>query len=267
MGWAVNWPEGMPKSWDNYVKLGSSKYGHQNWRTNTGRFAREVKESDLIWTRSKGIYFLARVCGPWNYRDRPANRDADIVNVRPVDMLKVGDASGVPGKVVACFRPTRTFQRIADPTATVEQYSLFLFNRLAGRKVFPSRKGTYDVFSLLDDQDCEDLIWVYLQVHGYVVFPARRRHDAPTYEYVARHRRDGAKALTQVKTGNVPLNLEGDWPKDYKVYLFSPNENYYGKCPPNVVPISRAEILSFMKTNRELLPTAISNWMDIAAGL
>jgi hypothetical protein len=211
------------------------------------------------------MYFLARVGGPWSHRDRPTNRDADIVNIRPVEMFKVGDVSEVPGKVVACFRPSLTFQRIADPT--VEQYSHFLFNRLAGRNVFPTRKDTYDVFSLLDDQDCEDLIWVYLQMSGFVVFPARRRQDTPTYEYVARHRKDGTKAMVQVKTGNVPLNLEGDWPKDYKVYLFSPNENYYGKCPANVTPIRRMEILSFMKANREFLPSAISNWIDIARGV
>jgi hypothetical protein len=264
MGWAVRWPGSMPKSWNNYVKLGSSEYGNQGWRTNTERFAAEVKENDLIWTRSKGMYFLARVCGPWSYRDRSENRDADIVNVRPVEMFRVGDNSDVPGKVVACFRPNMTFQRMADPT--VEQYSMFLFNRLARRKAFLTPKGTYDVFSLLDDQDCEDLIWVYLQTKGYIVFPARRRHDTPTYEYVARHRTDRTKALAQVKTGNVRINLDAHWPKDYAVYLFSPNENYYGTCPPHVIPIGRAEILSFMKAHREFLPSAISNWMDIAAG-
>jgi hypothetical protein len=73
--------------------------------------------------------------------------------------------------------------------------------------------------------------------------------------------------MAQVKTGNVALNLDDNWPADYTVYLFSPNENYYGNCPANVVPIRRAKILSFMKANRDLLPTAISTWMDIAAGV
>jgi hypothetical protein len=262
MGWAVTWPDSTRKSWENYAKLGSSEYGDHSWRVNTARFATEVNENDLIWTRNKGMYFLARVSGSWSYRDRAENRDADIVNVRPVEMINVGDVSDVPGKVVACFRPSLTFQRIADPT--VAEYSKFLFNKLARRPVFQTKKGGYDIFSLLDDQDCEDLVWVYLQIRGFVVFPARRRYDTPTYEYVARHRKDGRKALAQVKTGNTTLNVEDGWPKDYTVFLFSPNENYYGKCPANVIALRRDEILSFMKANRELLPTAISTWMDIA---
>jgi hypothetical protein len=61
------------------------------------------------------MYFLARVLRPWSYSDLAENRDADIVNVRPVEMFNVGDVSDVPGKVVASFRPARTFQRIDNP--------------------------------------------------------------------------------------------------------------------------------------------------------
>jgi hypothetical protein len=46
MGWAVTWPDSMSKSWENYVKLGTSEYGGRGWRTNTAQFATGVNAND-----------------------------------------------------------------------------------------------------------------------------------------------------------------------------------------------------------------------------
>jgi hypothetical protein len=65
--------------------------------------------------------------------------DADVVNIRPVEIKEVGISTHVPGKVIACFVPNRSVQRINDSTALA--YSEQLWSKLNGQTVSP-RSGT-----------------------------------------------------------------------------------------------------------------------------
>ena len=58
---------------------------------------------------------------------------------------------------MASFRPARTIQEIADPTAIA--YSKFIWNQRAGSKVYDLDNriaNAPDIFSLLDSEEVED---------------------------------------------------------------------------------------------------------------
>ena len=62
-------------------------------------------------TKLNGEYLLARVTGEWRYETTPKFVDADMVNIREVEFVCVGNKSSVPGKIVNSFTP-KTLQPI-----------------------------------------------------------------------------------------------------------------------------------------------------------
>ena len=103
----VGWPTYLDKAaatWEEY-KAEASK--HHNDLRQVSYLKNHVKKDDLIWTRSAaGEYHLAKVSAEWEYLTSARALDADIVNVVRCEILKVPNIDAVPGKVVACFRPT-----------------------------------------------------------------------------------------------------------------------------------------------------------------
>ena len=59
-------------------------------------------------------YLLARVTGEWRYEPADEFKNADIVNIREVEFVFVGDESYVPDGVVNSFSPPKTLQRIEN---------------------------------------------------------------------------------------------------------------------------------------------------------
>ncbi len=262
LGWSIDVQHWRGLTWPKYRAYATRRY-HGNLSA-PRLLAEEVKVGDLIWTRdAKNVYFLARVVSPWAFIGKQENYDADIVNTVRVQMFKVGIESHVPGKVVAAFRPSRTLQRIID--RTIAAFSKYRFNRLSRSDTYRDMRGRCDVFSLLSDGDCEDIVYVYLQTRGYVVFPSSRNHDTQKYEYVLVHRKSGQEAIAQVKTGHVPIRVDKqNWPPLTRVYVFSSTGTYEGKVGRNVKVLTRRCILDFMRGNRKLLPTAVTTWMEMA---
>lgn len=259
VGWQVEKDQDVPLIPDEYLRLGANFYGDE-W--GSGRSAvgllLHMEVNDPVWMRSpQGIYHLCRVNGPWEYRDRPDNKDADIVNVRPVEIVQVGVETNVPGKVIACFRASRTIQRIRDDTAL--EASQRIWSKLTGGTIEPL-SANHDIFSLISAKECEDLVYVYLQMQGWIVYPAQRQSDTLAYEFVLRHRDDFREAVVQVKTGWSPIDL-GSLPSSVDVaFAFQPNNYCIGQNPKAIV-IGRDEILRFISTHRKLVPSTISIWM------
>jgi hypothetical protein len=177
-----------------------------------------VKPKDLIWTRdTKRKYYLAKVRSAqaklqsdltWEYLDSSEASDADIVNIVRCRILPIPQADDVTGKIVACFRPSRVIQSIVDETAVI--YSQLLWNQMAGREEYNlPRIDKCDIFSLLDSETTEDVIFIYLQFKGWIVVPHSRKPDTMGYEFVAIHKKTHERAVVQVKTGNTLLKLIG----------------------------------------------------------
>lgn len=231
---------------------------------------RYVRPGDLVWTRSdSGQYYLAKVKSGWRYQtiEQPEDQEIDLGNIFDVDMVAVQQGY-VPGKVVACFRPSRTMQEIADPKALA--YSKYLWNTLKNCDDYSVDLNEFDdPFMLLDDSETEDLLFIYLQTKGWYVIPHSRKADTMSYEFSLVHSRTGEPALIQVKTGNTVLNRDDDvYAKlSEKLFLFQSNEFYVGLDYPHIECITRDTLLTFIRDYYHLLPGAILNKAKLAGVL
>lgn len=146
---------------------------------------------------------------------------------------------------------------VSDDTAL--EFSQRIWSKLTGCMIQPL-SANYDIFSLISAKECEDLIYVYLQMQGWIVYPAQRQSDTLAYEFVLCHREDFREAVVQVKTGGAPIDL-GSLPSSVDVaFAFQPNGYFTGQNPKAVI-IERDEILRFISTHSKLVPPNISIWM------
>jgi len=225
----------------------------------TVRYIRNhVRAGHLVWTRDGAArYYLARVSSSWEYFTTPKGEaaDIDIGNVFRCEMRLVETAM-VPGKVVACFRPRRAFQRICDESALTA--SQFIWNELSGREVYPlDASKAADPFALLDSEELEDVVFLYLQVNGWYIVPNSRKRDTMSFEYLAVHPGTSESAYTQVKSGYAPINRDSYASLSHRVFLFQANGIYLGGERPNVECISPSTIRAFLNEARRWLPAAI----------
>ena len=261
LGWQTE-TQNNDASWEEYESEAAEIYG--DGELSRVRYLRNnLKKGDLVWTRdSEGNYYLARVVSEWEYYSNPEAKDADIVNVVRCELKKVRSADDVPGKVVACFRPSKTIQSIRDETAT--NYTKYLWNKLSEKEVYNLPKEKYkNIYSFLGSEETEDVIFIYLQMEGWLVIPNSRKADTMSYEFYAVNRETKQQAIVQVKTGHTQLT-----PKDWenwteKVFLFQASGNYSEGTTENVVCLQPNEIEHFMYANKEVLPANIAHWLDI----
>jgi len=249
--------------WDEY--FGEATEIHDN--LNVCQYIKKwVGQDDLVWTRDMaGEYYLARVISGWEYfvDGESIEKDIDIANVFRVKFQKVA-IDQVPGKVIACFRAPRTIQEIADEKAI--EFSKYLWNLLSREKKYEVDNSKFhDIFMMLDDEETEDLVFLYLQSLGWYMVPNSRKADSMSFEYLSVNPKTGEKALTQVKTGNVSLNRSDFSQYPYKIFLFQSNGLYEGGDENNVVCIKRDEIKGFLKKSLEWLPEVFkTKWEMIA---
>ena len=98
MGWPVKADPDENISWSDYVDR-SKDTEWKKVNDNVRRWKEDVKIGDLVWTRTtNGEYLLARVTGEWRYEPDTEFTDADMVNIREVEIVSVGNESQV-GKV------------------------------------------------------------------------------------------------------------------------------------------------------------------------
>jgi hypothetical protein len=249
------------KNWDKYFKEASKIHKDLNVCNYIKKW---VHKGDLVWTRDpEGNYYIAQVISGWEYWTTKEARklDIDIANVFRCNIKKVS-IDDVPGKVVACFRATRTIQEIADDKAW--EYSRYLWNVLSKKNVYSINNAVYsDIFMMLDDEETEDIVFLYLQSKGWYVVPNSRKGDTMSFEYICCNPKTGEIAGTQVKTGGVSLDKDDYINYPHKVFLCQPEELYSGKGAKNVVPIQRKELLEFIKKSKSWLPNSLKHKMEI----
>jgi len=275
VGWAVPVPSGKTLAWEEYERLATRTHGGLHEISRVRYLHDNVMPDDLIWTRdTSGKYYLAKVCPArgrshsdlaWEYLDTPEGRDADIVNIVRSRIVPIPQADDATGKVVACFRPTRVIQSIADETTVF--YSQLLWNQMVGAEEYKLAEfKKCDVFSFLDAETTEDVVFIYLQDEGWVVVPNSRKADTMGYEFVAINKKSHERAVVQVKTGDAPLETcWGDFHE--KVFLFQTHENYTGTATPNVIKLAPKTIEEFMTSNIEIMPRAVKRWVEFVAKL
>ncbi len=190
-------------------------------------------------------------------------KNIDIANIFRVKFKKVA-IDQVPGKVVACFRAPRTIQEIADKKAI--EYSKYLWNRLTGENFYEVDSSKFsDIFMMLDDEETEDLVFLYLQSLGWYIVPNSRKADTMSFEYFAIKPDTGEKALTQVKTGNVSLNKKNFSQYPCKIFLFQSNNLYEGEDVRNVYCITKSELNNFLNKSLDWLPTVFKTKAEMVS--
>ena len=264
MGWAVD-PKKSTLTWDEYIREAEALHGYSN--VAIIRYMNEnVQKNDLVWTRDEvGIYHLAKVTKPWKYLSNNESRAADIVNFFTCEKILRVEIDDVPGKVVACFRPSRTIQAIRDDT--VAAYSKLLWNLHSSSQPYSLEElKTADIFTFLDDKSTEDAVAIFLQAKGWLLVPGSRKVDTMSYEYILIHRETKERAVVQVKTGSTLLDRD-KWSafasrSNARAILFQPYCKYEGSEHRNVECIRPDELCDFMDQHTDMLPKSIAHWCD-----
>lgn len=268
----VGWPvEAKTKpDWETYLELASKKYlDDRGWQSAVNAI-KKMHVDDLCWTRSRdNVYYLGRVTTPdWRYCDTQESRAADVINIRDCDWMKVGLVDAVPGKVIACFRPTRSLQRIDSPS--VRMYSQYLYNQKHPNHYTVRTIDSPDLFEFLDSDDLEDIVSLYLQAERHFLFiSSSRQSDTGAYEFGLRHRDTHERAVVQVKHGKVDLSIKKYSGFSGKCFLFTSGGRYIGHASPRVECLNRDVIANFIAMNRDLLPprtiTKVCMFEDLTA--
>ena len=257
MGWAVP-KETVERSADLewYKAAATREYRDDTSWHSVWTFAEGPQLGDLVWFRNlEGRFYLAEITGGWQYAyDDDALIGADVVNFRPARIIEIGVADAVPGKIIACFRPARTFQAIRSPGM------LAFSEKLAGLET--TGEVVPDLFEFMSDADLENLVFVYLQSLGWYILPGTRTPTTAHYECVLVNRDSGERAVVQVKSGHTAVDA-ARYAGEEKAYLFAASGSYGEVLPPNVVVVTRDDLTSFMRRMPHLLPRATAIWMAL----
>jgi hypothetical protein len=249
------------KDWDTYTQEADPIHGKG---TGVYYIKKWIQPDDLVWTRDvNGQYYLARVLSGWEYWTTPEaeEQDLDVANIFRCEILPI-EIGKVPGKVVACFRPTRSTQEICDSHARV--FSQFLWNQSKGIDVYPIDPSLgSDLFMLLDSEELEDVIFLYLQYKGWFVVPNSRKGDTMSFEYLAVDPKTGRQAVAQVKSGKTPIHQEDYHAYAEDVFLFQAHGHYHGVGKPNITCIAPKEIEDFVAVAYPWLPSCIRLKIDL----
>lgn len=233
------------------------------------RFA-AAAEGGLIWSRhTDGTYLLGKITGPWRANYTPEAEALDTHQIRDAEWQRPLLDVEVPGSVVRRFAGQgQTFSEIRSESGRI--FSHRLWAELADEPIeLPQPTEAGVLCDYLDPFDVEDLVYAYLQVaHDYIVLPASRRTDTPTYEYALVHRQSGVLAVVQVKTGRTPVDvalLARTAGHDRAAYAYSTSGSYAGDDGGRVQRITDDELLDFVRTSPQLLPPRVKRWFGYAA--
>lgn len=271
VGWAIGESDNM--TWEEYEDKAleiyyyedkinfKKKHGSRSWKSAINIIKYNMKIGDLCWTRDQnGVYYLGRIIGEWEYKGTKEYIDADIVNIRKCVWIKIGLIDEVPGKVINSFAARSTVQKVWDNTAV--EYSKLLYNQYTSEEKYELNLSNKSIYSLLSPDDCENVIGLYLQKErGYYIIPKTNRLDTVKYEFVLKHKDSGEKAIVQVKSGNVPLNIDSFKGLADKVFLFTTEGSYQGKLNESIEVLNKDTVEEFIFNNIKIMPDVIRTWI------
>ncbi len=266
VGWRVE-KLSNTRNWEEYEQAAAEHYES----IQQPRYIRQlVSVNDLVWTRDPSAqYYLTKVTRGWEYWQNHEGRDSniDIANIFRCDFEKI-QLDAVPGTVVSSFSNRgRTIQRVNSPSALA--YSQHLWNDRAKRQDYEVDMAEFpDIFTMLDAEETEDLVFLYLQSQGWYVVPNSRKGNTMRFEFMLTHSKSNEKAVVQVKTGRRRLDFDdyANDPDDKLIFLFQSNSHYDGKATDRVKSISRDELVSFLRERRDLFPKSFQEKLDLVDG-
>lgn len=194
-----------------------------------------LKKDDLIWMRSKGIYYLGRVTekSHYLYAYRDSKKDSDILKLgisnqfTDIEWHEIGTESEIPGRILIAFYQREALIEIDEKF--VVDISQILYNKKDNYYKISNEleNNKTNFYGLLSPNDCEDLLYFYLyHKFKYIVIPSTNKINTQNYEFVMlnSNNRDEKKYI-QVKNGEV--NIEINNYKNFRgeIYLLTTRGN------------------------------------------
>ena len=194
-----------------------------------------LKKDDLIWMRSKGIYYLGRVTekSHYLYAYRDSKKDSDILKLgisnqfTDIEWHEIGTESEIPGRILIAFYQREALIEI-DEKFVVDILQI-LYNKKDNYYKISNKleNNKTNFYSLLSPNDCEDLLYFYLyHKFKYIVIPSTNKINTQNYEFIMlnSNNRD-EKIYIQVKNGEV--NIEINNYKNFRgeIYLLTTRGN------------------------------------------
>jgi len=120
-----------------------------------------------------------------------------------------------------------------------------------------------DIFDLLDPDDFEDAVGIYLQVEKkLLIYPSTCKPDTKHIEFVLSSLDGNDRFGVQVKSGKAALNHDDYRDDPYKVFLFAANGKIKGQSHELTEAISPDVIRAFIFDQRKLMPRRIQTWIE-----
>ena len=235
---------------------------------NVNRFYFDVKENDLIWIRTGGIYYLGRVTekSHWQFNNTQIAFDLDASNqITDIEWQKIGDESDVPGAITTALIRGKTLQRINKSGAL--DYSKLIYNETVGFAFYKNsnlKKSSDNFYSMLSPTDCEDLLclWLYAE-YGYITIPSTNKKSTECYECVLKDPKTGLHIYTQVKDGEVDLQKENFSHLNGEIWLLTTKGTVLGNDDKNNIHVANPQTLfEFVGSEKakNILPNSILTW-------
>lgn len=247
-------------------------YGIYDGKVNSNirRFFYDIKEDDLVWIRSGGIYYLGRVTSDsrWEYNKTQLAFDMDASNqITNIEWCEIGDESDVPGAITTALIRGKTLQKINKPG--VLEYSQLIFNEKSNSNIYKNvklKKSADTFYSLLSPEDCEDLLclWLYKKF-GYIVIPSTNKKATECYECVLKDPQSGKNVYPQVKAGEIILHREDYAHLDGEVWLFTTKGYVDGEDINNNIKVADSNTLyEFVGSDdaKKILSKSILLWYE-----
>lgn len=244
------------------------------WRPVFNALARRMQPNDLCWVRDMAhVYYIGRVDGgqphcalhttAWHYYGHDRHfRENNLNQGRTCHWVRAGTAADIAGVIKNRFIRGQAVCQIHDPTAIA--FSQHVYNELARDYRYEPQDGEMDMWQLLSQDDCEDLVGAWLQVEkGYYVVASTCKLETPTYEFELIHRQTGKKAFVQVKSGVIDLNRDnyaGLLPEG-KVFLLTTGGRYAGSEYDDMCCLDPNRLKGWAIENRKILPGSIRKWL------
>lgn len=265
-------------NWVDYCKYADSKYKYDNVKR-----LHEVNENDIIWMRSSGVYYMARVkdSSKWFFNNTEEAVEKDACNqLSDIEWEEIGDESEVPGALTTAFIRGSTLQRIH--MNGIRKYSELKYNKNHPSKKIYNTAGieltAEHFYSLISPTDCEDLLsmWLYSTKNkNYVCIPSTNKISTEKYEFVLLDSETGKHIYIQVKNGNVDLDADDYYPlinrTENVFYLLTTRGKVKNaeKYPNRIFSVDPNVLFDFAcnEDNKNIIPPNIKDWIKFAGGI
>ena len=215
----------------------------------------EMSIGDFCWAyeSSLGEYWCAEILGNFCYRQGGHFNEFDWHIVRPCRWVRVGTADAVPGAIRRAFAgPFGTATELKTDRHRIVDAARLAF----GDASVPRRN---DLYEAAGPDDLEDLVALYLQSLGWLIYPSTAKVSMANYEFVMVNSSTGEKAGVQVKSGGIAhLNQEISDEFD-RFFVFLAGQNAAIDHHDRITLIAREMLHDFAREKRDILPERLRN--------